>query len=120
MRHYEILFMVHPDHSDQVPNLIERYKEIFTSKGGTIHRLEDWGRKQLAYPINRLHKAHYVLMNVECGQESLDELQSAFHFNDIILRDLIIKRNEAITEQSIMHVPQSDAETTTAAEGESS
>jgi len=100
MRHYEIVFMVHPDQSDQVPAMIERYRGIVESQGGQVHRLEDWGRRQLAYPINKLIKAHYVLMNVECGQEELDELTSTFRFNDAIIRNLVLRRDEAVTEPS--------------------
>lgn len=100
MRHYEIVFMVHPDQSEQVPAMIERYRTAIEKDEGQIHRLEDWGRRQLAYPIQKLHKAHYVLMNVECSQEALDELTTSFRFNDAVLRNLIIKRNEAVTEQS--------------------
>ena len=100
MRHSEIVFMVHPDQSEQVPAMIERYRSIVESKGGKIHRLEDWGRRQLAYPIRKLIKAHYVLMNVECGIEEMQELQSAFRFNDAVIRNLIIRRDEAITEPS--------------------
>jgi len=100
MRHYEVVFLVHPDQSEQVPAMIERYRSGIESKGGKIHRLEDWGRRQLAYPINKVHKAHYVLMNIECDQEALDELESAFRFNDAVIRNLIIKRDEAITEAS--------------------
>ncbi|VAW60161.1 SSU ribosomal protein S6p [hydrothermal vent metagenome] len=100
MRHYEIVFLVHPDQSEQVPAMIERYKGIIESKGGIIHRLEDWGRRQLAYSINKIHKAHYVLMNVECGGEELAELESMFRFNDAVLRNMIIKCKEAVTEQS--------------------
>ncbi|BAU57202.1 30S ribosomal protein S6 [Halorhodospira halochloris] len=100
MRHYEIVFMVHPDQSDQVPAMLERYRSIVESNGGTIHRLEDWGRRQLAYPINKLIKAHYVLMNVECGQEELDELTSAFRFNDAVIRNMVLARDEAVTEPS--------------------
>lgn len=100
MRHYEIVFMVHPDQSEQVPAMIERYRAAIEKDEGQIHRLEDWGRRQLAYPIQKLHKAHYVLMNVECSQEALDELTTSFRFNDAVLRNLIIKRNEAVTEQS--------------------
>lgn len=102
MRHYEIVFMVHPDQSEQVPAMIERYRTIIEGKGGSIHRLEDWGRRQLAYPINKIHKAHYVLMNIECGKESLDELNSGFRFNDAVIRNLVIARDEAITEPSIL------------------
>ncbi len=100
MRHYEIVFLVHPDQSEQVPAMIERYRSMIESKEGRIHRLEDWGRRQLAYPINKVHKAHYVMMNIECGQETLAELSSAFRFNDAVLRNLIIRREQAITEPS--------------------
>jgi len=100
MRHYEVVFLVHPDQSEQVPAMIERYRSGIESKGGKIHRLEDWGRRQLAYPINKVHKAHYVLMNIECDQEALNELESAFRFNDAVIRNLILNRNEAITEAS--------------------
>ncbi|HFB65235.1 MAG TPA: 30S ribosomal protein S6 [Aeromonadales bacterium] len=100
MRHYEIVFMVHPDQSDQVSGMIERYTETLTGKGGKIHRLEDWGRRQLAYPINKLHKAHYVLMNVECGQEELDELEDAFRYNDSVIRSMIIRQKHAVTDAS--------------------
>lgn len=102
MRHYEIVFLVHPDQSDQVPAMIERYRSGIETKGGAIHRLEDWGRRQLAYPIQKLHKAHYVLMNVECTGEALDELEQAFRFNDAVLRNLVIRRKVAITEPSPM------------------
>jgi small subunit ribosomal protein S6 len=100
MRHYEIVFLVHPDQSEQVPAMVERYRASIENGGGTIHRLEDWGRRQLAYPINKIHKAHYVLMNIECGAEALAELESAFRFNDAVLRNLIVRRNEAVTETS--------------------
>ncbi len=100
MRHYEVVFLVHPDQSEQVPAMIERYRSGIESKGGAIHRLEDWGRRQLAYPINKIHKAHYVLMNIECDGDALSELESAFRFNDAVLRNLIIRRDEAITEVS--------------------
>jgi len=100
MRHYEIVFMVHPDQSEQVPAMIERYKGSIEAAGGRIHRLEDWGRRQLAYPINNLVKAHYALMNIECGQATLNELVELFRFNDAVLRHLVIARDEAITEQS--------------------
>jgi len=102
MRHYEIVFLVHPDQSEQVPAMIERYRAVIEGKGGAIHRLEDWGRRQLAYPINKIHKAHYVLMNIECGQESLEELTSAFRFNDAVIRNLVIARDEAVTEPSAL------------------
>ena len=100
MRHYEIVFLVHPDQSEQVPHMVERYRATIENSGGTIHRLEDWGRRQLAYPINKIHKAHYVLMNVECGSEALTEIESAFRFNDAVLRNLVIRRKQAITETS--------------------
>lgn len=102
MRHYEIVFMVHPDQSEQVPAMIERYKSLIETGKGTIHRLEDWGRRQLAYPIENLVKAHYVLMNVECGQAELNELMDGFRYNDAVLRHLIIARDEAVTEQSLI------------------
>lgn len=100
MRHYEIVFLVHPDQSEQVPAMIERYRTTIESGGGSIHRLEDWGRRQLAYPINKIHKAHYVLMNIECNEEALEQLNNAFRFNDAVIRDLIIKRKKAVTEPS--------------------
>ena len=100
MRHYEIVFLVHPDQSAQVPAMIERYKGIIEAANGTIHRLEDWGRRQLAYSINKVHKAHYVLMNIECDQPTLDELESGFRFNDAVLRSLTIRREEAVSEAS--------------------
>ncbi len=102
MRHYEIVFMVHPDQSEQVAGMIERYTGSITEAGGKIHRLEDWGRRQLAYPINKLHKAHYVLMNVESEQAVIDELETAFRFNDAVLRNMIMRTKSAITEPSIM------------------
>ena len=102
MRHYEIIFIVHPDQSEQVNAMIERYRATITAKNGSIHRLEDWGRRQLAYPIQKMHKAHYVLMNIECDQETLDELEHAFKFNDAVLRHLTVKMKEAVTEPSPM------------------
>ena len=102
MRHYEIVFLVHPDQSEQVPAMIERYKGLIENGGGTIHRLEDWGRRQLAYPINNLVKAHYVMLNVEASQDVLNELVEGFRFNDAILRHLVIRRDEAVTEQSLI------------------
>ena len=102
MRHYEIVFIVHPDQSEQVPAMIERYKNMVTSRGGKIHRLEDWGRRQLAYPIEKVHKAHYVLMNVECDQEALDELVHSFKFSDAVLRHLVVRMREAVTTPSPM------------------
>lgn len=100
MRHYEIVFLIHPDQSDQVPSMIERYTGIVTDAGGTVHRLENWGRRQLAYPINKIHKAHYVMLNVECGSEIVDELTTNFRFNDAVIRNLIVRRDAAITEES--------------------
>jgi small subunit ribosomal protein S6 len=102
MRHYEICFLVHPDQSEQVPAMLERYRNMIEEKGGQIHRLEDWGRRQLAYPIIKLHKAHYVLMNIECDGAALGELEGAFRFNDAVLRHLTIRRQQAITEPSEM------------------
>lgn len=102
MRHYEIVFVVHPDQSDQVPAMVERYKQMVTESGGKIHREEDWGRRQLAYPINKIHKAHYILMNVECNQDVLDEIVTLFRYNDAILRNLVIKMDEAVTEESLI------------------
>ena len=100
MRHYEIVFIVHPDQSEQVGAMIERYKAMVTESGGKIHRLEDWGRRQLAYPINKIHKAHYVLLNIECGEATLAQLEELFKYNDAIIRSLVIRRDSAITEQS--------------------
>ena len=102
MRHYEIVFLVHPDQSDQVPAMIDRYKASVETNGGKVHRLEDWGRRQLAYPINKIHKAHYVMMNVECDESVRDEIETAFRFNDAVIRNLILKRDEAITDMSIL------------------
>ena len=102
MRHYEIVFLVHPDQSEQVNAMVERYRSMIDAGGGAIHRLEDWGRRQLAYPINKVHKAHYVLMNIECNAPTLGELTSAFRFNDAVLRHLVISRDKAIVEPSIM------------------
>lgn len=100
MRHYEIVFMVHPDQSDQVPAMIERYTSLIKNSGGAIHRLEDWGRRQLAYPINKIHKAHYVLMNIETNQETLNELTSLFRYNDAVIRNLVLARKHAVTQPS--------------------
>ncbi|WP_424683634.1 30S ribosomal protein S6 [Frateuria sp. YIM B11624] len=102
MRHYEIVFLVHPDQSEQVPAMIDRYKALIEADGGKIHRLEDWGRRQLAYPIENLAKAHYVLLNIEVGQNALNELESGFRFNDAVLRHLVVKRDEADTEPSFI------------------
>ncbi|HVT62067.1 MAG TPA: 30S ribosomal protein S6 [Legionellaceae bacterium] len=102
MRHYEVVFLVHPDQSEQVPAMVERYEAIIQKHKGAIHRKEDWGRRQLAYPMQDVHKAHYILMNIECDQNALDELKNAFKYNDAILRNLIIKKKEAVTMESIM------------------
>ena len=102
MRHYEVVFIVHPDQSEQVPAMIERYRSLVTTSGGAVHRLEDWGRRQLAYPIQKIHKAHYVLMNIECGQEALGELENAFKFNDAVLRHLTVAMKEAVSAPSPM------------------
>jgi len=103
MRHYEIVFLVHPDQSDQVPAMIERYRSIIENQGnGRIHRLEDWGRLKLEYPIQKVHKAHYILMNIECGKEVIDELTSAFRFNDAVIRNMVIAMKRAVTEPSPM------------------
>ncbi|AQA16871.1 30S ribosomal protein S6 [Halioglobus japonicus] len=102
MRHYEIVFMVHPDQSEQVPGMIERYSNTISKDGGSVHRLEDWGRRQLAYPINKIHKAHYVLMNVEASNEAMEELTTTFRYNDAVIRNLVIRRDEAVTEESLI------------------
>jgi len=117
MRHYEIVFIVHPDQSEQVPAMIERYRTMVTGPGGRIHRLEDWGRRQLAYPIQKVHKAHYVLMNIECGAETLTELEHAFKFNDAVLRHLIVAMNEAVATPSPM-MKEEKARSLTGKEGE--
>lgn len=100
MRHYEVVFLVHPDQSEQVPGMVERYGASVAAGGGTVHRSEDWGRRQLAYPINKIHKAHYILMNIECGQDVLDELNSTFRYNDAVIRSMVIRRNDAVTGES--------------------
>jgi small subunit ribosomal protein S6 len=100
MRHYEVVFMVHPDQSEQVPGMIERYTSAITKDGGSVHRLEDWGRRQLAYPINKIHKAHYVLMNVEASNEAMEELTTTFRYNDAVIRNMVIRRDEAISSES--------------------
>ncbi|MFZ9039095.1 MAG: 30S ribosomal protein S6 [Gammaproteobacteria bacterium] len=102
MRHYEIVFLVHPDQSEQVPAMVERYRSMITNSGGKVHREEDWGRRQLEFPIKKIHKAHYVLMNIECAKEILDEIESAFRFNDAVLRHLTLSCKEAVTEKSAM------------------
>src|SRR5215469_3760159 len=108
MRHYEIVFLVHPDQSEQVPAMIERYKGMIATGSGHVHRLEDWGRRQLAYPIAKVHKAHYVLMNIECGQATLNELVGMFRFNDAVLRHLVVKRDAAVTEPSALVKPKDE------------
>jgi len=102
MRHYEVVLLVHPDQSEQVPAMLERYKGLIEQSGGQIHRLEDWGRRQLAYLINKVHKAHYILMNIECDQDTVNELDNAFYYNDAVLRSMFVKQKEAITEPSVM------------------
>ncbi|MGH8283903.1 MAG: 30S ribosomal protein S6 [Gammaproteobacteria bacterium] len=110
MRHYEIVFLVHPDQSEQVPAMIERYRTMIESEGGKIHRVEDWGRRQLAYPIAKVHKAHYALMNIECGQATLNELIGMFRFNDAVLRHLVVRRDAAVTEPSPLIKPKEEKE----------
>lgn len=110
MKHYEIVFLVHPDQSEQVPAMIERYRAMIEADGGKIHRLEDWGRRQLAYPINKVHKAHYVLMNIESSQDALNELTHAFRFNDAVIRNLILARDEAVVEPSPLIKGKEDKE----------
>lgn len=100
MRHYEVVFLVHPDQSEQVAGMIERYSTSVTSSGGSVHRIEDWGRRQMAYSINKAHKAHYVLMNIECTDEALEELTTNFRYNDAVLRNLVVRMDEAVTEES--------------------
>lgn len=111
MRHYEVVFMVHPDQSEQVPGMIERYTNVITKDGGQVHRLEDWGRRQLAYHINKVHKAHYVMMNVEASNEAMEELTTTFRYNDAVIRNLVIRRDEAVTDESlIMKAEKEDRE----------
>jgi len=102
MRHYEIVFMVHPDQSEQVPGMIERYSSTIQKDGGSVHRLEDWGRRQLTYPINKIHKAHYVLMNVEASNDAMEELTTTFRYNDAVIRNLVIRRDEPVTDESFI------------------
>jgi len=111
MRHYEIVFLVHPDQSEQVPMMLDRYQSMIKTNGGAVHRLEDWGRRQLAYPINKIHKAHYILLNVECDSNTLKELTTNFRFNDAILRNIVLSRKHAVTESSVM-LNQKDKRTT--------
>lgn len=108
MRHYEIVFMVHPDQSEQVSGMIQRYTDLINAAEGKIHRLEDWGRRQLAYPINKLHKAHYVLMNIEAPQSVIDELETSFRYNDVIIRNMIMRTKDAVTEASVMAAAKED------------
>jgi len=102
VRHYEVVFMVHPDQSEQVPGMIERYSNVITKDGGTVHRLEDWGRRQLAYHINKIHKAHYVLMNVEASNEAMEELTTTFRYNDAVIRNMVIRRDGPVLEESLL------------------
>jgi small subunit ribosomal protein S6 len=111
MKHYEIVIIVHPDQSEQVPAMVERYRAVIEGKAGQIHRLEDWGRRQLAYPINKIHKAHYVLMNIECDVEVVKELVSAFRFNDAVIRHIVLNRKKAITEPSPLLTKKDEKET---------
>jgi small subunit ribosomal protein S6 len=108
MRHYEIVFLVHPDQSEQVPAMIDRYKSMIATGSGRVHRLEDWGRRQLTYPIAKVHKAHYVLMNIECDQKTVNELTGAFRFSDAVLRHLVVKMDAAVTEPSPMARAEED------------
>ena len=108
MRHYEIVFLVHPDQSEQVPGMVERYTQAIEKDGGKVHRLEDWGRRQLAYPINKLHKAHYVLINIEAPQAAIDELETSFRYNDVVIRNMIMRTKGAVTEASAMAVAKED------------
>jgi small subunit ribosomal protein S6 len=111
MRHYEIVFLVHPDQSEQVPGMIERYSNMITQGGGKIHRVEDWGRRQLSFPISKIHKAHYIMFNIECGREVLEEINTAFRFNDAVLRNLVMSRKQADTEESpIMKIENENRE----------
>jgi small subunit ribosomal protein S6 len=102
MRHYEIVFLVHPDQSEQVSAMVERYSKLITDDGGSVHRMEDWGRRQLAYPINKIHKAHYILMNVEASKEVIEELTTTFRYNDAVIRNMVIRRDETVTEESFI------------------
>jgi small subunit ribosomal protein S6 len=108
MRHYEVVFLVHPDQSEQVPAMIDRYKKLIAEDDGSVHRLEDWGRRQLAYPIVKLHKAHYVLMNIECSNDALSKLEDLFRFNDAILRNLVIKKDKALSSASLLSKENAD------------
>ena len=110
MRHYEIVLLVHPDQSEQVPAMVDRYKGIVSAGGGQVHRFEDWGRRQLTFPISKVHKAHYILLNIECDQKVLDELKGAFRFSDAVLRSLVVKMDEAVTEPSPMAKAEEEGE----------
>ena len=116
MRHYEVVFIVHPDQSEQVPAMVERYRQMVGGKGGKLHRLEDWGRRQLTYPIQKVHKAHYVLMNIECDDETLNELEHAFKFNDAVLRHLTVKMSGPVTSPSAMMKEEKSKSLSTAGE----
>jgi small subunit ribosomal protein S6 len=116
MRHYEVVFIVHPDQSEQVPAMVERYRQMVTGRSGKLHRLEDWGRRQLTYPIQKVHKAHYVLMNIECDDETLNELEHAFKFNDAVLRHLTVKMSGAVSSQSPMMREEKSKSLSTAGE----
>ena len=118
MRHYEIVFIVHPDQSEQVPQMVERYKGLIAQRNGTVHRLEDWGRRQLTYPIQKVHKAHYVLMNIECDNETLAELEHSFKFSDAVLRHLIVKMPKAHTNPSPMMKEEKSRSLSPSGEGE--
>lgn len=109
MRHYEIIFLVHPDQSEQVPGMVERYTKSINDDGGQVHRMEDWGRRQLAYSINKIHKAHYILMNVECSESVLEELTTTFRYNDAVLRHLVIREDSAVTEESFIMKAENDS-----------
>ena len=113
MKHYEIVFLVHPDQSEQVPAMVERYRGIIEGGEGIIHRHEDWGRRQLAYPINKIYKAHYILLNIECEKEVLDELTSAFRFNDAVIRNMVMKMNKAVTTPSLLQKKEDSSEAPT-------
>ena len=119
MRHYEVVFIVHPDQSEQVPAMVDRYRQMVTGRSGRIHRLEDWGRRQLAYPIAKIHKAHYVLMNIECDNETLSELEHAFKFNDAVLRHLTVVMTEPVTTPSAMMKEEKSRSISTAPEDKS-
>ncbi|NEX20520.1 30S ribosomal protein S6 [Thiorhodococcus mannitoliphagus] len=120
MRHYEVVFLVHPSQSEQVAGMVERYQGSLEKRGGVVHRIEDWGRRPLAYPINKVHKAHYILMNVECDREAIDELENTFRFNDAVLRNLIIQRKNAVTEPSPLAKSNDERERSEGSDGDSS